>query len=118
MKNIEIIIEKVNALAAAPTVCAELKEKAQEFISAAGTEKESEAGEKLVKEIEECVSPVDGLIAFFASDKAKEIFGKEKAEEIYNHGVEITANGALYCDCPACAAALAVLEYKDDILGK
>lgn len=45
-----------------------------------------------------------------------QVFGADKAKEVAAHAKEIKAAGATYCDCPACAAAEAILEKKDDIL--
>ena len=60
--------------------------------------------------------PVDGLIAFAGSEAGAKVFGAEKAKQIEAHGKEIKAAGAKYCDCPACAAAEAILEKKDQML--
>lgn len=60
--------------------------------------------------------PVDGLIGFAESDMCAQVFGADKAKEVAAHAKEIKAAGAKYCDCPACAAAEAILEKKDDIL--
>ena len=49
------MIEKVNALIAAPTCCAELRAVAEEWLKAVGTEGEKEASAKLIAELEEDV---------------------------------------------------------------
>ena len=36
------------------------------------------------------------------------MFGEKGAADMLVHGKEIKANGALYCDCPACVYALEV----------
>lgn len=35
---------------------------------------------------------------------------------VAEHGREIKAKGAKYCDCPACAAAEAILRREDEML--
>ena len=39
-----------------------------------------------------------------------------KAKEVAAHGKEIKAAGAVYCDCPACAAVEKILAKKDEML--
>ncbi len=48
-------------------------------------------------------------------DKEKE-FGEETAKKFYEHAKDLKAQGIANCDCPACTAASAVLELKDEIL--
>ena len=103
-----ILKEKVQEMIAAPSCCAELKEVGQAWLAAAGTDKEAEATQKLLAEIEEDITPIDGLIAFAGSETGIQIFGEKRAAEMLAHAKEIKANGALYCDCPACATALEV----------
>ena len=94
--------EKTRELMAAPSCCAELKAAAQAWLDAAGTAKEQEETKKYIAELEADIMPVDGLIGFAESEAA--------------HGREIKAAGAKYCDCPACAAAEAILAKKDQML--
>lgn len=102
-------IRKVQDMISAPSCCAELKAAGQAYLDAVGTEKEAEAKEALLAEIEEDVMPVDGLIQFAGSETAAKIFG-ENAPAFLQHAKDIKANGGLYCDCQACADALAVKE--------
>lgn len=60
--------------------------------------------------------PVDGLIAFAASEAGAKVFGPDKAKEVEAHGKELKDAGRKYCDCPACAAVEAILEKKDQML--
>ena len=101
---------KIQEMMAAPSCCAELKAAGQAWLDAAGTEKEAEATAQLLAEIEEDVMPIDGLIAFAGSEMGEKVFGKERAAGVLAHAQEIKAQGGLYCDCPACSAALAVKE--------
>ena len=59
---------------------------------------------------------MDQLIAFAESDEGRQVFGAEAAPGVAAHGREIKAAGAKYCDCPACAAAAAILEKMDLLL--
>lgn len=61
--------------------------------------------------------PVDQLIAFAASEAGASYFGADTAKNIAEHARQIKADGALYCDCPACAAVEAILKRKDELLG-
>ncbi len=107
-------IEEKRALAQsaidAASSCPEFKEAAQNYISALGTDGEATAAAALVAEAKEDISPIDGTIAFFGSDMAKQIFGEELAAEKLAHAKEIKAKGAVYCDCPGCLAAKAIID--------
>ena len=59
------MIEKVKAVIAAPSCCAELRAVAEEWLQAVGTDGEKEASAKLVAELEEDVSTLDNVIPFF-----------------------------------------------------
>ena len=56
------------------------------------------------------------MIAFAGSEAGAQVFGEEKAKSVLAHAQDIKASGAMYCDCPACAACEAILEKKDEIL--
>lgn len=81
-----------------------------------GTDREAEETRKYVQELEEDLVTVDQLIAFAESDEGRQVFGAEAAPGWRPMGGEIKAAGAKYCDCPACAAAAAILEKKDLLL--
>jgi hypothetical protein len=115
MRNQEIIIETTKKLL--NTHCYEgLEAAANEWLEAIGTEGERKASEKYVSLLEESVVDVDTVIHLFTSDKWIEKIGSEQAAEIANHAKEIKANGATWCDCPACTVAMEVLKYKEDLL--
>ncbi len=105
--------EMAQAVIDAPSACPEFKEAAQNYLDAIGTDGEKKAAEILVAEAKEDISPIDGTIAFFATDMAKEIFGEEVAAQKLAHAKEIKAQGAIYCDCPGCVAAKAIIDNKD-----
>lgn len=100
---------KVQAMIDASSSCAELKAAGQAWLDAVGTDKEAKATADLLAEIDEDVTPIDGLIAFAGSEAGAQVFG-DNAAAILAHAKEIKAAGALYCDCPGCSAALAVKE--------
>lgn len=112
----DYVAEKVKDLMAAPSCCAEAKAAGQAWLEALGTDKEAEQTKLLIAELEEDITSIDGLIAFAGSETGAQVFGKERAGEILEHAKEIKAAGAKYCDCPACAAAAAILEKKAELL--
>ena len=89
--------------------CDELKKAAQTWLDSIGTDKEKEAGEKYVAELQDSIVTVDGMLAFLPTDE-------ETANKFYEHAKELKAQGIANCDCPACTAASAVLDLKDEIL--
>lgn len=96
--------------------CDELKEAAQTWLDSIGTDKQKETGEKYVAELQDLIVTVDGMLAFLPTKEAKSKFGEETANEFYEHAKQLKAQGVENCDCPACTAALSVLELKDEIL--
>lgn len=109
--------EKAGDLAAASSACAEAKTAANRFLAALGTAEETDAAKALVREAEEDIEPIDGLVAFAHSDAATGIFGAEGVKAFAAHAVALAASGAKYCDCPACTACAAILSRKADPLG-
>ena len=95
----------------APSACPEFKEAAQKYIDAIGTDAEKDAAAALVAEAKEDISPIDGTIAFFATDMAKDIFGADLAAQKLAHAKEIKEQGAIYCDCPGCTAAFEIINF-------
>ena len=112
----EYITEKVKDLIAAPSCCAEAKAAGQAWLDAAGTENEAKASQALVEELELDIMPIDGLIGFAGSDKAVELMGEEVAKNLLAHAEEIKAQGAEYCDCPACTACAEILDKKEMLI--
>lgn len=109
----DYIAEKVKELMNAPSCCAEAKEAGQGWLDAVGTENEAEKFQKLIAELEMDIMPVDGLIAFAGSEDGIRVFGAQTAENVKKHAQQLKDAGEKYCDCPACAAAAAILEKKD-----
>lgn len=96
--------------------CDELKEAAQAWLDSIGTDKQKDAGERYVAELQDSIVSVDGMLAFLPTKAAKAKFGEETSNKFYEHAKELKAQGIANCDCPACTAASAVLELKDEIL--
>ena len=111
----QALIEKIKAMAAAPSCCPELVATVQIYLGALGTANEKSAAQKLIKEIEEDITDVDKLVAFAHSDRAKEIFG-DAQKNFAAHADQLKASGAKYCDCGACAPALEILNNKSVLL--
>lgn len=110
------IRELTEDLLAAPSACKEIKDAAQNYLNAVGTEKESEVAKSYVDELEADIMPIDGLLAFAESDMGAKVFGEEGAKNILIHAKDRKAAGEKYCDCPACAACEALLNKKSEIL--
>ena len=65
----DYVTRKVNELIETNSCCAEAKEAAKNWLEAVGTEKEAEASKNLIAELEADIMPIDGLIAFCATQK-------------------------------------------------
>ena len=113
----QTLIEKIKAMAAAPSCCAELKQAVAAYMDAIGTDKEKSAAKNLIAEIEEDITTVDNLVPFAHSETAVQIFGAEGAKKFAAHADELKASGAKYCDCGACAPGVEILANKEIILG-
>lgn len=112
---LDFVVEKTHELLNASTSCESVKEAAKAWLNAIGTEGEADATKKYLDELEEDIVLIDDLIDLAGSEKGIQYFGAELAKNIEEHGKEIKAAGAHYCDCPACKAVEAILERKDCI---
>ena len=112
----DYVAEKTRELLGAFSCCAELKAAGQAWLGALGTADEAQATQTYIEELEEDIMPVGSLIAFAESEGGAKVFGPEKTKEVAAHAREIQAAGARYCDCPACAAAEAILSKKEELL--
>lgn len=110
------MIEKVKAVIAAPSCCAELRAVAEEWLLAVGTDGEKEASAKLIAELEEDVSTLDDVIPFFESETGAQFFGADVAKAKAEEAKKAKAEGATYCLCPACQAGASILAEKDSLL--
>lgn len=112
---LDYVIAKTKDVLAAPMSCQELKDQAQAWLDAVGTDREAEETKKYIAELEVDIMPLDNLIGFASSDEGKKYFGEETANEIVIHAQELKAAGEKYCDCPACSAVAAILEKKAEM---
>ncbi len=100
----------VKDMIAAPSCCPELKAAGQEWLDAADAVAEKAAAAALLQEIREDVLLIEHVIAFVESPQGAQMFGAERAKAIAKHAHEVKARGEKWCDCPACAAGLKVLD--------
>lgn len=113
---LDVVVEETKALMNAKTCCEDAKNAAAAWLDAVGTEKEAEQTKAYVEVLEDSIVGIDELIAMAESEKGIQYFGEETAKGIAVHGKEIKEAGALYCDCPACAAVEKILKYKEELL--
>lgn len=106
----EKIVAKTHELMEAPSCNPETRKACERWLSALGTDREDEATALYLKDMREAIVPIDGLIAFAGSEQGKKVFGEELAANIEKHAHEIKAEGAKYCDCPACSAAQEIIR--------
>lgn len=114
-QGLDFVIKKTRELLVAPTCCQELKDAGQAWLDAVGTNQQASETEKYFNELKEDIMPIDNLIAFASSDNGKQYFGEDTASNIVEHGKEIKANGAKYCDCPACTIVEVILEKESEL---
>lgn len=112
---LDFVVEKTRELIDSPTCSSETRDAANTWLDSVGTEAETEETKKYIAELEENIMPIDTLIGFAESEAGAQVFGADKAKDVAAHAREIKAEGAEYCDCPACAAAAAILEKKDQL---
>ena len=101
----------------APSAYAGLKDVAKDYLASVGKADEKAKAEKLIAALNECVESIDDVLPFFASDKAKELFGEEQAAAMLKKGQEVKAAGGDTCFCPACTNGKFVLDHRDLLLG-
>lgn len=104
------LVKTVQKMIAAPSCCQELREAGQNWIAAAGAAAKKKAAAILLQEIREDIAPIDHVVDFFSSPRGIQIFGEERAGAIAAHAREVKAQGGKWCDCPACAAGLKILD--------
>ena len=113
----DYVVEKTNELISAPSCSNETKASTEEWLAAVGTDREAEATKKYIADLEGDIMPIDMLISFAESEAGAKVFGgAEAAAGVADHAKKIKADGAVYCDCPACAAVEKILEKKEEIL--
>lgn len=115
-ETLAYVTEKTREMMAAPSCCPEAMAAAQAWLDAVGTDSEQAETKKYLAELGEDVTTIDDLIAFASSKAAAAHFGEAAAKGLLEHAQQIKADGAKFCDCPACAAALAILDKKAEML--
>jgi len=100
---------------AAASCSAEAKAAGQAWLDAAGTGREAAETEKYIAELEADVTPIDGLIAFAGSKAGASVFG-DQAAAVAGQARKLKAQGAKYCNCPACTAGAKILEKKAELI--
>lgn len=79
------IRELTGDLLAAPSACKEIKDAAQNYLDAVGTEKEADAAKAYVAEMEADIMPIEGLISFAESDMGAKVFGADGVKNVLLH---------------------------------
>ena len=108
--NREQIVEKTKKIISAPSCYAGLKDAANAWMEAIGKADENEKFDKYVEALKDCVTPIDGCIAFSESDICKNMFGEEGAKAMYDKSVKAKENGVKYCICDACTLGGEILD--------
>ena len=104
-------------VAEAPSCYAGLKDLIKAWQSAVGTAGEKAAAEKMIAGLKECVTPIDGLIAFAKSPTGEQIFGgKEAAAATVKAAEDAKAKGEDTCICPACQNGKVLLAHEKELL--
>ncbi len=68
------------------------------------------ATETLLDAIDRNHATAEGTLAFAESDEGKQLLGEEAAAQLAAHQRERIAQGAKWCDCPACTATHELLR--------
>ena len=109
------LTQLVQALLDAPQSNPKVKEFAQSWLDAEGTEKQAELTKQLVSVAEQNIALIDETIGFAGSELAVQILGKEGAANLLQHAKDIKTQGAEFCDCPSCTAAKNIIDLKAEI---
>lgn len=103
------VIAKVCRLTEVPPTYEGLKEKAEAFLRAVGTEQEKSAFRSLIEEIKVDVTTIDELIRLTESPEGIALFGEKKAEKLNTIAKDAKQQGEDTCICPACQACKEIL---------
>ncbi len=109
------LIQKAEEMILAPSCYIGAKAAAMKWINAIGSEGEKAAAEALIKELEADVLSIDRYLTI-QKEMTPFILGKEKAEEMYEKGMNAKADGGKWCLCAACQAGGIILENKKLLL--
>ena len=109
------LTQLVQALLDAPSSNPTVKDFAQSWLDAEGTEKQAALTKQLVPLAEQNIALIDETIGFAGSELATQILGEEGAANLLQHAKDIKAKGAKFCDCPSCTAAKNIIDLKAEI---
>ena len=109
------LTQLIKALLDAPQSNPKVKEFAQSWLDAEGTEKQAELTKQLVSVAEQNIALIDEVIAYAVSKRAVQELGEEGAANLLQHAKDIKAEGAEFCDCPGCVAAKNIIDLKAEI---
>jgi len=76
----------------------------------------NETVKEFVSVAEQNIALIDETIGFAGSELATQILGEEGAANLLQHAKDIKAEGAEFCDCPACVAAKNIIDLKAEIV--
>lgn len=110
------LTQLVQALLDAPQSNPTVKEFAQSWLDAEGTEKQAELTKQLVSVAEQNIALIDETIGFAGSELATQILGEEGAANLLQHAKDIKAQGAKFCDCSSCTVAKKIIDLKAEIV--
>ena len=110
------LTQLVQALLDAPQSNPTVKEFAQSWLDAEGTEKQAELTKQLVSVAEQNIALIDETIGFAGSELAVHILGEEGAANLLQHAKDIKAQGAKFCDCSSCTVAKKIIDLKAEIV--
>lgn len=106
----EQMVEKTKVIVNAPSCFAGLKEAGNNWMNAIGKSDENEKFDKYIDVLKDCVTPIDGCIAFSESDMCKGMFGEEGAKAMHDQSVKAKESGVKYCICDACTLGGEILD--------
>ena len=105
--------ELAKELMEAPSCCEEARNACKKYLDSIGTPSEEECLEELIKEVKEDINTIDDTIGFMKSDVALNMLGEETRNMLLEKSLKAKENGAMYCDCPACAAAERIINLSE-----
>lgn len=113
--TLEFVKNETEKLLAAHSCCGELRSAAENYLKSIGTADEHKAAQAYIAELEEDVTPIDGLIAFAGSPVGAKVFG-DNAFAVKASAEEAKAKGEKWCTCDACQAGARILSKKAELL--
>ena len=106
----------VQALLDAPKSNPTVKEFAQSWFDAEGTEKQAELTKQLVSVAEQNIALIDEVIDYARSERAIQSLGEEGAAKLLQHAKDRKAEGEKFCDCSSCTVAKKIIDLKEEIV--